>query len=221
MDSTHGLILLRSSRCSACKHAWYCSQECQKTDWKKHHKMECPALTVLTDTVTESYDAPTDEVVTIYVSDLSVESPLKRYEKLLCLYKMQKANVENITQPESMALLTIISQVLHPKNLLFPCVVVDVLNPAEETAVLPGGCGVSSVYRVWYPGPTVEPIIGWLFFLGSRAPDPQMPQEMKAVLTEVERTLGVAHGSTHPLYREVVTTLRKVYLLTTQHRGLI
>jgi hypothetical protein len=27
--------------CSACKQAWYCSQECQKRDWGAGHKKVC------------------------------------------------------------------------------------------------------------------------------------------------------------------------------------
>ncbi|KAK5719411.1 hypothetical protein LTR15_007934 [Elasticomyces elasticus] len=37
--ATTGLL-----KCSACSKAWYCSKDCQKTDWKKGHKTVCRSV---------------------------------------------------------------------------------------------------------------------------------------------------------------------------------
>ncbi|KAK4950735.1 hypothetical protein LTR10_010728 [Elasticomyces elasticus] len=31
-------------KCTACSEAWYCSQDCQRTDWKKDHKAKCRSV---------------------------------------------------------------------------------------------------------------------------------------------------------------------------------
>ncbi|OQV25386.1 putative Histone-lysine N-methyltransferase ASHR1 [Hypsibius exemplaris] len=35
------------SRCAACKYSRYCSSKCQKIDWKRSHKAECPGFKLL------------------------------------------------------------------------------------------------------------------------------------------------------------------------------
>lgn len=32
-------------RCGRCRKFWYCSKECQRNDWKEHHKEECASMT--------------------------------------------------------------------------------------------------------------------------------------------------------------------------------
>ena len=38
-----------TSRCSGCKAVFFCSQKCQKAEWKTGHKVECPRFKRLTD----------------------------------------------------------------------------------------------------------------------------------------------------------------------------
>jgi hypothetical protein len=33
------------SRCSLCKQLYYCSRQCQTSDWKLYHSIECPSFT--------------------------------------------------------------------------------------------------------------------------------------------------------------------------------
>lgn len=46
-ESAEGASVRKLSRCGTCKTVYYCSRECQKSDWKPDHQLECKKLSQL------------------------------------------------------------------------------------------------------------------------------------------------------------------------------
>lgn len=70
-------------RCSACSIPWYCSKECQKSDWKRAHKRECG----LAKTVYGASEYTSD------IKEQAVVGLLQKIRLYMCPFAVAKQNV--------------------------------------------------------------------------------------------------------------------------------
>lgn len=49
--------LAQTLKCSGCKRAYYCSEKCQKMDWKVMHKHHCKIFQTINEVEEEKYQA--------------------------------------------------------------------------------------------------------------------------------------------------------------------